>query len=283
MSTRCCSSERASSKRPTPSSRPSTSRSRTTCAPRFRRFSVFRRLSSRGTATELEPEAVRYLDLIVESTRGMGELIDDLLGSRRPTERRSSSSRWISQRSPTSAIGELEPQLEGRKLEVVLRAPSGRSRRPDPAQARAGEPPRQRDQVHARGEEEARVEIDSFQRERRAGHVRARQRRRLRHGACRTGSSASSSACTAATSSREPGSGWRWSNASSSATAAGSGRNRPRGKGATFYFTLEPAGVARSAVRAYAEPASRSGRQTESTRSVARITARRGSAGRKAR
>jgi light-regulated signal transduction histidine kinase (bacteriophytochrome) len=68
---------------------------------------------------ELGPEAARFLDLIVESTRGMGELIEDLLGfsqaNRAPLEYEPVDIAALAR----SAISELEPQLEERKLEVV--------------------------------------------------------------------------------------------------------------------------------------------------------------------
>ncbi|MGD0272609.1 MAG: ATP-binding protein [Gaiellaceae bacterium] len=68
---------------------------------------------------ELKPEAARFLDLILESTRGMGELIDDLLGfsqaNRAPLEYEPVDIAALAR----SAISELEPQLKDRKLEVV--------------------------------------------------------------------------------------------------------------------------------------------------------------------
>jgi light-regulated signal transduction histidine kinase (bacteriophytochrome) len=68
---------------------------------------------------ELGPEAARFLDLILESTRGMGELIEDLLGfsqaNRAPLEYEPVDIAALAR----SAINELEPQLEERKLEVV--------------------------------------------------------------------------------------------------------------------------------------------------------------------
>jgi len=68
---------------------------------------------------ELGPEAARFLDLILESTRGMGELIEDLLGfsqaNRAPLEYEPVDIAALAR----SAISELEPQLKERRLEVV--------------------------------------------------------------------------------------------------------------------------------------------------------------------
>ena len=68
---------------------------------------------------KLEPEAAHFLDLILESTRGMGELIDDLLGfsqaNRAPLDLEPVDLAALAR----SAIIELEPQLKDRELEVV--------------------------------------------------------------------------------------------------------------------------------------------------------------------
>ncbi len=113
---------------------------------------------------ELEPEAAHFLDLILESTRGMGELIDDLLGfsqaNRAPLELEAVDIAALAQ----SAISELEPQLEDREIEVV----------------RGCLPVVRGDRIllkrvlvnllanaikFTRGKQEARVEIDSFRQE----------------------------------------------------------------------------------------------------------------------
>lgn len=110
---------------------------------------------------ELQPEAAHFLDLILESTRGMGELIDDLLGfsqaNRAPLELEAVDIAALAE----SAISELEPQLKGRELEVVYgRLPVVRGDRILLKRvlvnllANAVK--------FTRGRQEARVEIDSF-------------------------------------------------------------------------------------------------------------------------
>jgi light-regulated signal transduction histidine kinase (bacteriophytochrome) len=68
----------------------------------------------------LEPEARRYLDLILKSTRGMGELINDLLDL-------SQANRAALDHKPVDiaalsrdAIGELGPQLADSEIELVV-------------------------------------------------------------------------------------------------------------------------------------------------------------------
>ena len=110
---------------------------------------------------ELEPEAARFLDLILESTRGMGELIEDLLGfsqaNRAPLEYEPVDIAALAR----SAISELEPQLKDRKLEVIYgRLPIVRGDRI--LLKRVLVNLLSNAIKFTRGRQEARVEIDSF-------------------------------------------------------------------------------------------------------------------------
>lgn len=69
---------------------------------------------------DLPPEARRYVELIVQSAYGMGELIDDLFSfsqvNRVPLECKLVDVEILARQ----ALTELEPQTEGRDLEIVL-------------------------------------------------------------------------------------------------------------------------------------------------------------------
>jgi len=113
---------------------------------------------------ELAPEAARFLDLILESTRAMGELIEDLLGfsqaNRAPLEFEPVDIAALAR----SAISELEPQLKDRKLEVIYgRLPVVRGDRI--LLKRVLVNLLSNAIKFTRGRQEARVEIDSFQRD----------------------------------------------------------------------------------------------------------------------
>jgi signal transduction histidine kinase len=70
---------------------------------------------------ELSSEAIRFLDMIVESARDMGELIDDLLAFSRAISAPLEYEQVDIEALARDALSELEPQLADRKIELVIR------------------------------------------------------------------------------------------------------------------------------------------------------------------
>ncbi len=86
----------------------------------LRAIDGFSRILLEEYAGELAPEAQRYLRLVRENTRQMGELVDDLLSfsrlSRQPLKKETVAPVALVRR----CMEELRPEREGRRVEVVL-------------------------------------------------------------------------------------------------------------------------------------------------------------------
>ena len=168
----------------------------------------------------------------------MAALIDDLLHLSRVTRAEMNLQDVDLSAVVTAICDQLRARDPGRQVlgDRARRHPGHRGPLPDPG--RAGEPARQRLEVHRRPRGR-RIEFGTPRKRRRPRVLRARQRGRLRHGLRRASCSRRSSGSTTPASSPAPASG---SPPSQRIVAPSRRPDLGRGgrqSGATFYFTLQ--------------------------------------------
>ena len=71
-------------------------------------------------APQLDPEARRYLDIVRQNTRQMGELVDDLLSFSRLSRQAPKKQRIRPGNLVHECLDELQPEREGREVEVTV-------------------------------------------------------------------------------------------------------------------------------------------------------------------
>jgi signal transduction histidine kinase len=86
----------------------------------LRAMDGFSRILLEKYAADLDPEAVRYLNIVRDNTRQMGQLVDDLLAFSRLGRQALKKELVAPQALVNQALEDLSAELDGRKVEITL-------------------------------------------------------------------------------------------------------------------------------------------------------------------
>ena len=158
---------------------------RTTCARRFAIWPAITELLQKNAASVLDEKSQRYMAMILESAKRMGDLIDDLLAFSRIGRAETQKTLVNLEQLVQEALSEVRQETEGRDIVWKIGALPDLLRRPVHAEAGAGQPDFQCGQIHAHARRRPKSRSDATeQKQRRGSGVRSGQWSGLRYEVC---------------------------------------------------------------------------------------------------